>query len=107
MNNRRRIETREGFDIYFTPESEDMTAREHFIDECGWTEKQFDKIRNYDFFCAHVEAERAGIVLGEAYLGCCCELQFRDFWEREGDYFDSMVDEAITAAKQKLEELNR
>ena len=41
------IKTVDGFGILFDAEEEDCSMRQHFIKECGWTESQYQKIKNY------------------------------------------------------------
>ena len=95
-----------GFIICFAAEPEDMSARHHFIKECGWTEAEYRKIKNFDWFSAKVSAWKDGEELGVDYLGGCCYKQAKEFYTTfncDGGYFPQMVDAAIAEAKGRLQ----
>ena len=97
----RYIETVEGFGILFDAEEEYISMRRHFIKECGWTESQYRKIKDCDWFCAKVSAWKNGEELASTYLGCCCYKTAEDFYTTyHDDYFAGMVREVVAEAKQ-------
>jgi hypothetical protein len=55
------------------------------------------------WFCAKVEAKKAGVTLGVDYLGACCYPSVDDF--RNDSYYWGMVDQAIAEANKKIREL--
>ena len=58
----------------------------------------------YVWFQVKVSAWKAGVELGDAYLGGCCYESTKDFIQ-EGDYWGDMVEEAIAEAKETIREL--
>lgn len=95
---------REGFIICFEAEPENLSARYHFIKECGWTDAEYRKIKNFDWFCAKVSAWKDGEELGTDYLGACSYKTTKEFYTKyKNDYFADMVNAAITEAKRKLQ----
>ena len=58
----------------------------------------------YVWFQVKVSAWKAGVELGDAYLGGCCYESTKDFIQ-EGDYWEDMVEEAIAEAKKTIKEL--
>lgn len=97
-------EVREGFTINTYRLDEDMSPRGQFQAEDGSDDEELladIESGKYDWFAVKVEARRAGVVLGADYLGTCCyETPFH--FVEAGDYYDSMVAEAIEQAKTKL-----
>lgn len=97
---------RDGFIICFTAErEEDVTARQYFIQQCGWTAAQFHKIADCYWFSAKVSAWRGGVELGAAYLGCCCYETIEEFFAKpdaEDMYFKQMMEGAIAEAKRRV-----
>ncbi len=86
------VKTFGDFVVTFEAQPEEMSARTHFVKECGWTESQFRKIKDLPFFCAKVAIWKEGEELAAEYLGCCSYLTVREFYTRyEGDYFADMV----------------
>lgn len=83
--------------VMFTALDEDMSARKHFMHECGWTEREFNRIRDFAWFNAHValfSVAKGGAPLADAYLGACCYKTEAEFHTRfAGDYFADMVHE--------------
>ena len=55
------------------------------------------------WFCAKVEAKKAGVTLGVDYLGGCCYRSVGAFM-KDGYYADMIV-EAMTQAHKTIEEL--
>lgn len=83
-----------GHIVAFEAQEEDRTARQHFIKECGWTESQFRKIKDFPFFCAHVAIFKDGKQIQDTYLGACSYKTEEEFYTRYvGDYFADMVRE--------------
>jgi hypothetical protein len=95
--------TREGFDIRFAVFPEMVHPNDHFDDD-GETARRI-AAGDYEWFVAMVTASKNGVELAEEYLGGCCYSTFEEFME-EGGYFDDMVAEAISVAKQTISELN-
>ncbi|WP_395652459.1 hypothetical protein [Brevundimonas sp.] len=101
------IETREGFEIVleFGPEYDSPTG--HF---CTGDDEADREICNriadgtLMWFVARVAARKAGVTLGEDYLGGCCYEGAADFME--GGYYEDMVAIAIEHARNTLAELN-
>lgn len=101
----KKVVSYEGFDIYFETEEEFESIREHFIDECGWSKEQYASLLSSKpkWFCAHVVAKKAGIELGEAYLGGCCYNSHKEFYTTYfDDYFKDMMKDAVNEAKTRL-----
>lgn len=94
---------RDGFIICFEAEPEtNIDKRKHYIKECGWTEAQYRKIKNYAWFSAKVSAWKDGEELGTAYLGGCCYKTEEEFYTvYKDEYFAQMVTEAIEEAKKR------
>lgn len=91
---------REGFLICFEALEEEMPSHTHFIEECGYTAKQFRAIETFPFFIAKVSAWLDGQELGTAYLGACCYKTTNEFYTTYRDeYFADMVEEALGEAK--------
>jgi hypothetical protein len=96
----RYIETMDGFGIVFEAEPEDISMRDHFIRECGWTESQFRKIRDFKWFRARVSAWKNGVELASEYLGACCYKTVKEFYTTYHDeYFAQMARECVEQAK--------
>ena len=95
------LKTVDGFGILFEAQEEDIPMREHFIKECGWTESQYRKIKNYAWFSARVSAWKNGEELASTYLGACCYETVEEFYTKyHDDYFAQMVQEVVAEAKR-------
>ena len=97
----------EGFEIYFEAEEEISSMRDHFINECDWTEKQFKNLKdtNPAWFSARVVAKKEGVILGEDYLGCCCYKSEEEFYTKYfDDYFKDMIKACVSEAEKNLPE---
>ena len=93
---------KEGLLICFEALPEDISAKDHFMKECGWTYAQFKPIAEFDWFCAKVSAWKDGEEVGTSYLGCCSYKYASDFYTKHKDeYFADMVKDAIDEAKEK------
>ena len=89
--------------VCFEAEEETLGMRHHFIRECGWSEKQFRRIRDYAWFSAKVTLWKAGKELAAEYLGACCYKTEDEFWtEYEGDYFCDMVHTCALETKDAM-----
>src|SRR5258707_7780988 len=90
-------EQRNGFEIAFYALPEDTDPADSFDIQEG--DDTLERIASgyYDWFCARVTASKAGIVLGDDYLGCCCYESASNFPEDSGCYED-MVQTAIANA---------
>lgn len=101
MNERIPILEKDGFIICFEAIREDMSSRQHFVNECGWTQQEFEKVRNFYFFSARVTAWKDGKELGAAYLGACSYRRLSDFYTKyKNDYCMDLANEAIDEAKK-------
>jgi len=99
----RKIETIEGFTVFFEAEKEEVNKRSHFIKECEWSEKDYKGLKGTNWFSAHVQIRKAGLVLSDQYLGCCCYNSVKEFYTTyKNDYFGDMVKEGISEAKLVL-----
>jgi hypothetical protein len=109
------IKTFGDYVVCFEAMPEDISARTHFIEECGWTPAQFRKIKDFPFFCAHVAIYKDAAMLADDYLGCCSYETESEFYQRyAADYFADMVhscaeqikdpalDAAVTAWSEQL-----
>lgn len=97
----RYIKTIDGFGILFDAEPEHACMRQHFIKECGWTESQYRKIKDFAWFSAKVSAWKNGEELASTYLGACCYETVEAFYtEYHDDYFAQMMQEVVTEAKR-------
>jgi hypothetical protein len=93
----------DGFMICFEALPEDLDMHDHFVNECGWSEAEFEEIEDLDWFCAKVSAWRNGEELGAAYLGACCYEDSSEFYTKyKDDYFSDMVKDAIEEAKSTV-----
>ena len=94
-----------GFEIYFEALDEDITLEECLPDD---TPAQIRGLKtrinngNVVYFCAKVSAHKAGIELGDAYLGACIYDSYEQFYEAKNDYFADLVAEAITEAEEQV-----
>jgi hypothetical protein len=100
-------ETREGFTVRFYACEETDDPRGHFA--TGSDSDDEETIRKiYDgeltWFCAEVTASKEGVELGADYLGACCYETTKDF-VTAGDYYEDMVNTAITEAKSTIAKL--
>lgn len=78
--------------VCFEAQEEYISARYHFIAECGWTAAQFRPIKDFPFFTAKVSIWRNGEELATDYLGACSYKTESDFYTRyRSDYFADMV----------------
>lgn len=93
--------TQDGFDIRFSVFPELMHPNDCFDDD-GETARAIDA-GEYEWFVACVTASKNGIDLHDEYLGACCYASAADFTEEL--YFDDMVREAISMAKQNIDAL--
>jgi hypothetical protein len=95
-------ETRDGFKVTLlvTPEYEDP---EHHFDDPETVEAI--NSGKYEWFIARVVVEYDDVELGDDYLGACCYENYRDFI-RDG-YYDDMVDNAMSEARERLVRLAR
>lgn len=79
--------------ITFSAEEETGTGpRQHFIKDCGWTEAQYRRIKDFPWFCAKVCVWEDAKCLNEQYLGYCSYQTEEEFYTTyKGDYFADMV----------------
>lgn len=80
------------FIVAFEAMPEHLSARQHFIRDCGWSESEFRKIKNFAWFTARVSVWLNGEELASDYLGCCSYGTESEFYiTHKGDYFADMV----------------
>lgn len=94
---------KDGFIICFDTLPEDISMHDHFVKDCGWTEEEFRKIRNYQWFIVEISAWQDSHQLGKSYLGGCCYKSIDDCIKEEiSGYLPQMVEEAIEDARANL-----
>ena len=87
------------FTVCFSAEPEYESASEHFINFCGWTEKEFRPIEDFPFFCARVSIWFDGEEIASDYLGACSYKTESEFYTRyRSDYFADMVGRCVDEA---------
>jgi hypothetical protein len=91
---------KDGFDIRYAVFPEHIHPNDIFDDE-GETARAINA-GEYEWFVACVTASKNGVELHAEYLGGCCYRTFEDFMDESG-YFDGMVEDAISMAKQYIE----
>ena len=100
--------THEGFDIVVSVAPETDDPRDHFAYE---NEEDNERIITdidsgaLDWFVVRVQAFRAGVLLGEDYLGACCYRSVEDFITPGEGYYQDMVDQVTCEAKDTLKAL--
>lgn len=100
------IETIDEFEIYFTPLVEYNTIEGSMDDELAKDTIERVESGELVWFCAKVTAWKAGVELGEEYLGSCCYESFKDFYTTyKEDYYADMRDRAISQGKAKIKRL--
>ena len=98
------------WELIDTQEGEDFTIRTYVAPEDFAPDFDDGEVLQgindglYVWFQVKVSAWKAGVELGNAYLGGCCYESTKDFIE-PGDYWEDMVEEAIAEAKKTIEEL--
>ena len=100
------VETINGFDIYFTPLVEYDSIVDSMDDELA--KDTIERVESGDlvWFCAKVTAWKAGVELGEDYLGGCCYESFESFYTKfKNEYYLDMRDTAISQAQDKINQL--
>lgn len=79
---------------------DDMSMRKYFIKECGWSEHEYRKIQNFEWFRVAVSLWKDGKELQIEYLGACCYKTRAEFWtEYRADYFADMVNDCAASTK--------
>lgn len=82
--------------VCFNPGEEFVGMRKHFMEECGWTEEQFEGIEDFAWFNAEVSLWQGGAEIDCQHLGCCCYGKPSEFYTRfAADYFSDMVRELV------------
>ena len=91
-------------EVEFLPE--DTDPKSDFIGNCGWTEEEYKRIRNFYWFCAKVTASLDGRELGSSYLGLCCHPNKQSVLKSYlGGYLPQMIREATEEATEELKRL--
>lgn len=100
------LPNKDGFKLVLSFESEHIDAKDHFINDCEWSESSYNDIKNHYWFVAIVTAYKGKIEAGNNVLGGCCHSSKKDVIDSElGGYLPQMIDEAIKEAKENLEML--
>ena len=95
------IMAKDGYVICFNASDEDYDMEQHFVNDCGWSKREFKTIEGYEWFVARVSAWKDGVELGYSVLGCCCYAELVDFYDKANEQFIELVDEAIEDARNK------
>ena len=99
---------KDGFKIVLSFEEEDQTMRDHFINNCEWSEDDFKSLKGFEFFTAKVTAFKGKIECGSVYLGACCHKNLKDVMQNGnienmlGGYMPQLIEEAIEDAIENL-----
>ena len=106
------LTTKDGIKMILSFEEEYyLNPETHFKRECGFSDAQYEEIEDFYWFCAKITAYRAGLELGNAYLGACC---YKDLQEVLGNggigsvlsgYGPQMVEEALEEARSTIKTL--
>lgn len=102
----------DGFALTIEFNEEIMNARNHFIKECGWTEEQYNEIKDFYWFQSIVKAHKGVVHCGSAYLGGNCYASKN---EALGDKYETLlsgygpqlIKEAIECANANLNEVTQ
>lgn len=98
--NRIPIGNRDGFILTIEAWPDESDMKKHFVKECGWTEKQFGKIKDYDWFGVTVSAWKGSKCLGKDHLGGCAAKDATAYLRTNiSGYLRQMIEEAIREAK--------
>lgn len=98
----------DGFKIVLDFEKEHMCPKSHFVNECGWSDDEYNEIKNYYWFSAKVITYKGVIECGSAYLGGCCHKNLKCVMGDKklenilGGYLPQLIEEAIDEAKASL-----
>lgn len=101
--------TKEGFKLFLEFEPEYLDPMDHFVGECGWSEEEYNSIKNFYWFSAKVVAYKGKVEAGCDHLGACCHKSLKDIMadgnieKALGGYLPQMIEAAIEDAKQNLE----
>lgn len=94
------INQKDGFDLTLTFEDEFMDPEDLFDDPQDLEDIYSGKVT---YLIAIVTASKAGVDLAQTSLGCVTYVNLDDFLI--DGYYEDMIDEVVTEAKAKLEEL--
>jgi len=106
----KKIETIDGFEIYFEALPEDLALSDIFDDSVTNIKRLASDIDagRKAYFCAKVTANKNGIELATDYLGACCYKSEDEFYIKyHNDYFLDMANNVIAEAKQAVINLNK
>lgn len=103
----RKVAEQDGFTITLSFEDEDMNMRDHFVNQCEWTEEQYNEIKKYYWFVAKVTAYKGTIKCGCAFLGGCCYKTLKDVLGSDintmlGGYMPQLIEEAVEDANKAM-----
>lgn len=106
----------DGFRIVLKFSSEHFNMRDHFMNDCGWSKEQYEKINNFYWFTAEVCAYKGRVCVGSAYLGANCYESLNDVLGITKDnptvkvsevlagYAPQLIAEAVEEAKTSIKE---
>ena len=93
--------------ISFLPE--DINGKSYFMGDCGWTETQYNTIKDYYFFTCKYELLMNDISLDFCeYIGAMCYKNKKDFLQFEGQtensefFYNSCLREIVGELLQQL-----
>lgn len=100
------LENQQGFNMKLKALPEHISINESLLDS-SLIDETINKVESGElmYFCACVEAYKAGIVLGTNYLGACFEKDLESF--KDSGYLECMIDTSIKEAKDTLISLNK
>lgn len=106
------LTTDNGIDVFIEFEEEGTNAKHHFISECGWSESDYAEIKDFYWFSAKIYATKAGIEIGNSYLGGNCYRNLKDVLgngtvaDLLGGYGPQMVEEALEEANSFIQRMS-
>lgn len=87
------------FVVLFRAEPEYLDPRKHFVVQCGWSQEEYLKLKNTQWFSVTIEVWKDAEKLGEQSLGGCAYKKLDDFWkEGRQDYYADMVEAILVEA---------
>lgn len=101
LNNRIPVEIVGPYVICFEAHEEWEDKRQHFVNECGWTEEQYQEIYDCPWFTAEVSIWKDGQVESSEYLGCCCYDKVSDFYTKDRSGYYSDMKQTLLANVQR------
>lgn len=96
------------FSYVLSFEEEDSSAKDHFINFCGWSNEEYSEIKDFYWFTAKITAFKGDEPLADTYLGGNCYKSLKDVLgdgEQEsilGGYAPQMIEEVKEEAEIML-----